>query len=99
MKNDFYFSWLDRNVEILGGRHEETGKCRELHPPSDISQKVKHNNNPTNKDKVLIMFLSFSYRLRVECLLLKAEFEANMGFLEPSIEAMLTAGEGKKTLT
>ena len=31
-------------------------------------------------------------------MLLKAEFEANMGFLEPSIEAMLTAGEGEKTL-
>ena len=27
-------------------------------------------------------------------MLLKAEFEANMSFLEPSIEAMLTAGEG-----
>ena len=48
---------------------------------------------------LISFFLSFSYRLRVECLLLKAEFEANMGFLEPSIEAMLTAGEGKKTLT
>ena len=35
-----------------------------------------------------------SYRLRVECMLLKAEFEANMSFLEPSIEAMLGAGEG-----
>ena len=28
-------------------------------------------------------------------MLLKAEFEANMSFLEPSLEAMLTAGEGK----
>ena len=35
-----------------------------------------------------------SYRLRVECMLLKAEFEANMSFLEPSLESMLTAGEG-----
>jgi hypothetical protein len=26
-------------------------------------------------------------------MLLKAEFEANVSFLEPSIEAMLTAGE------
>lgn len=40
------------------------------------------------------MLFVFSYRLRVECMLLKAEFEANMSFLEPSIEAMLTAGEG-----
>ena len=36
----------------------------------------------------------FSYRLRVEGMLLKAEFEAQMSYLEPSIEAMLTAGEG-----
>ena len=35
-----------------------------------------------------------SYRLRVEGMLLKAEFEAQMSYLEPSIEAMLTAGEG-----
>ena len=28
-------------------------------------------------------------------MLLRAEFEANMSFLEPSIEAMLTAGEGR----
>ena len=28
-------------------------------------------------------------------MLLKAEFEAQMSYLEPSIEAMLTAGEGE----
>ncbi len=27
-------------------------------------------------------------------MLLKAEFESNMGFLDPTIEAMLAAGEG-----
>ena len=37
-----------------------------------------------------------SYRLRVESMLLKAEFEADMSFLEPSIAAMISAGEGKK---
>ena len=35
------------------------------------------------------------YRLRVESMLLQAEFEANMSFLTPSIEAMLSAAEGK----
>lgn len=45
-------------------------------------------------EKFILHLISVkNYRLRVECLLLKAEFEANMGFLEPSIEAMLTAGE------
>lgn len=28
-------------------------------------------------------------------MLLKSEFEANMSFLEPSIESMLAAGQGK----
>jgi hypothetical protein len=28
-------------------------------------------------------------------MLLKAEFEANLSFLEPSIESMLAAGQGK----
>jgi len=47
-----------------------------------------------NAEKFILHLISVkNYRLRVECLLLKAEFEANMGFLEPSIEAMLTAGE------
>ncbi len=35
-----------------------------------------------------------NYRLRVESMLLKAEFAAQMSFLEPSIEAMLAAAEG-----
>ena len=38
-----------------------------------------------------------SYRLRVEGMLLKAEFEAQMSYLDPSIEAMLTAGEGNQS--
>ena len=38
----------------------------------------------------------FSYKLRIEIMLLKAEFEANMGFLEPSIESMLAAGQGRQ---
>ena len=28
-------------------------------------------------------------------MLLKSEFESNMSYLEPSIEAMITAGDGK----
>ena len=43
-----------------------------------------------------IFFLLFcSYRLRVESMLLKADFESNMGFLDPTIEAILAAGEGQ----
>lgn len=36
-----------------------------------------------------------SYKLRIEGMLLKEEFAANMSYLEPCINAMLFAGEGK----
>lgn len=42
------------------------------------------------------ILLPCSYRLRIESMLLRAEFEANMSFLEPSMEAMLSASEGMK---
>jgi hypothetical protein len=35
-----------------------------------------------------------SYKLRIESMLLKEEFAANMGYLEPSINSMIVAGEG-----
>ena len=41
------------------------------------------------------LFFFCSYRLRVESMLLKADFESNMGFLDPTIEAILAAGEGQ----
>lgn len=37
--------------------------------------------------------LFFSYKLRVESMLLKEEFAANLSFLEPSINAILYAGD------
>ena len=40
------------------------------------------------------IFSSGSYRLRVESMLLKAEFAADMSFLEPAIAAMIYAGQG-----
>lgn len=42
---------------------------------------------------ILIDF-TCSYKLRIECMLLKEEFTANLSYLEPSINAMLYAGEG-----
>ena len=35
----------------------------------------------------------YSYRLRIESMLLKAEFDSNVGYLAPSIEAMVQSGE------
>merc|ERR1712106_1058882 len=47
-----------------------------------------------NAEQFVLHLISVkNYRLRVEGMLLKAEFEANMSFLEPSIEAMLSMGE------
>ena len=37
----------------------------------------------------------FSYELRIESMLLKAEFDENMSNLERSVDDMLTGGEGK----
>ncbi len=55
------------------------------------------NGNLSLRKILIVLFLCFffSYRLRIESMLLRAEFEANMGFLEPSIESMLAAGEGE----
>lgn len=47
-----------------------------------------------NAEQFVLQLISVkNYALRVEGMLLKAEFEANMSFLEPSIEAMLSVGE------
>ena len=43
-----------------------------------------------------MIFFSFSYVLRIESMLLKAEFDENMSNLERSVDDMLTGGEGKK---
>lgn len=42
-----------------------------------------------------MVFIS-SYKLRIESMLLKEEFASNMSYLEPSINSMIVAGEGKK---
>ena len=51
---------------------------------------IEHNEFEFNINEFIC-----SFRLRIECMLLKAEFEANLSFLEPSIESMLAAGQGK----
>ena len=40
-------------------------------------------------------YSSFSYELRIESMLLKAEFDENMSHLERSVDDMLTGGDGK----
>lgn len=44
---------------------------------------------------VAYFVLFSSYKLRIESMLLKEEFTTNMSYLEPSISAMIVAGEGR----
>ncbi|GLH12264.1 Protein diaphanous [Gryllus bimaculatus] len=47
-----------------------------------------------NAEKFLLQLIEVpNYKLRIESMLLKEEFAANMGYLEPSINAMIVAGE------
>lgn len=45
----------------------------------------------------MLIFILISYKLRIECMLLKEEFAANMSYLEPSINSMILAGEDLMT--
>lgn len=46
---------------------------------------------------VIIIYDFSSYKLRIECMLLKEEFAANMNYLEPSVDSMILAGKGLMT--
>merc|ERR550534_2539536 len=90
------------DMVVSGDFHDfEPEKLRGLMkilPEQDEIEMLKSWEGDTKKlgnaEKFILQLISVkNYRLRVECMLLKAEFEANMSFLEPSIEAMLTAGE------
>lgn len=43
------------------------------------------------------MSIFSSYKLRIESMLLKEEFPTNMSYLEPTINSMIVAGEGRFT--
>ncbi|XP_063991076.1 uncharacterized protein Form3 isoform X2 [Diachasmimorpha longicaudata] len=47
-----------------------------------------------NAEKFFLQLIQVpNYKLRIECMLLKEEFAANMSYLEPSINSMILAGE------
>nr|XP_031825302.1 uncharacterized protein LOC116423815 [Nomia melanderi] len=51
-----------------------------------------------NAEKFFLQLVQVpNYKLRIECMLLKEEFAANMGYLEPSINSMILAGEDLMT--
>ncbi|KAL0113000.1 hypothetical protein PUN28_012320 [Cardiocondyla obscurior] len=51
-----------------------------------------------NAEKFFLQLIQVpNYKLRIECMLLKEEFAANMSYLEPSINSMILAGEDLMT--
>lgn len=66
--------------------------------PSKLNPQGNQGNLLTNP---IFFSLDFSYKLRIESMLLKEEFAANVEYLEPCISSMLFAGEdllGNKAL-
>lgn len=66
--------------------------------PSKLNPPGNQGNRLTNP---FLFSLDFSYKLRIESMLLKEEFAANVEYLEPCISSMLFAGEdllGNKAL-
>ena len=45
--------------------------------------------------KIYKTFFRFSYRLRIDGLLIKEEFKANLEYIKPSIDSVIEAAKGK----
>ncbi|XP_052890815.1 uncharacterized protein LOC128299021 [Anopheles moucheti] len=88
---------------IRNGEHEDIGaeKLRgllKLLPEVDELEMLRafdgDNNRLGNAEKFLLQLVQVpNYKLRIESMLLKEEFKANLMYLEPNIHAMLFAGE------
>uniref|UniRef100_A0A2M4CIH1 Putative rhoa gtpase effector dia/diaphanous n=1 Tax=Anopheles darlingi TaxID=43151 RepID=A0A2M4CIH1_ANODA len=88
---------------IRNGEHEDIGaeKLRgllKLLPEMDELEMLRafdgDNNRLGNAEKFLLQLVQVpNYKLRIESMLLKEEFKANLMYLEPNIHAMLYAGE------
>ncbi|GAB0094269.1 FH2 domain-containing protein [Sergentomyia squamirostris] len=92
---------------IRNGEHEDVGAERlrgllKILPEVDELDMLKSFDGDKsrlgNAEKFLLELLKLSnYKLRIECMLLKEEFAANVGYLEPAIRAMLYAGDDLMT--
>uniref|UniRef100_A0A1B0DBA7 Uncharacterized protein n=1 Tax=Phlebotomus papatasi TaxID=29031 RepID=A0A1B0DBA7_PHLPP len=92
---------------IRNGEHEDVGAERlrgllKILPEVDELDMLKSFDGDKsrlgNAEKFLMELLNLSnYKLRIECMLLKEEFAANVGYLEPAIRAMLYAGDDLMT--
>ncbi|XP_055689213.1 inverted formin-2 [Lutzomyia longipalpis] len=92
---------------IKNGEHEDVGAERlrgllKILPEVDELDMLKSFDGDKtrlgNAEKFLMELLNLSnYKLRIECMLLKEEFAANVAYLEPAIRTMLYAGEDLMT--
>ncbi|KAL1491996.1 hypothetical protein ABEB36_012506 [Hypothenemus hampei] len=89
--------------QIKNGEHEKIGieKLKgllKILPEVDELDMLKSFNGDTRKlgnaEKFLIQLTNLSnYKLRVESMLLKEEFESNMNYVKPSIRSMIMAAQ------
>ncbi|XP_058058441.1 uncharacterized protein LOC131209399 [Anopheles bellator] len=105
--NIFLKQFRTTNEDIIqllrNGEHEDIGaeKLRgllKLLPEMDELEMLRafdgDNHRLGNAEKFLLQLVQVpNYKLRIESMLLKEEFKANLMYLEPNINAMLYAGE------
>ncbi|XP_017883156.1 uncharacterized protein LOC108626791 [Ceratina calcarata] len=109
--NIFLKQFRSSNEDIIrlikDGSHDEIGaeKLRgllKILPEVDELEMLKSFDGDKSKlgnaEKFFLQLVQVpNYKLRIECMLLKEEFAANMGYLEPSINSMILAGEDLMT--
>ena len=109
--NIFLKQFRSSNAEIAqmirDGSHDDIGteKLRgllKILPPTDEVEMLRAYDGDRarlgNAEKFLLLHLMTipNYRLRIESMLLKEEFASNVAYLEPSINAMIMAGDELK---
>ncbi|XP_043582557.1 uncharacterized protein LOC122567722 isoform X2 [Bombus pyrosoma] len=109
--NIFLKQFRSSNEDIIrlikDGSHDEIGaeKLRgllKILPEVDELEMLKSFDGDKSKlgnaEKFFLQLIQVpNYKLRIECMLLKEEFAANMSYLEPSINSMILAGEDLMT--
>ncbi|XP_073969429.1 FH2 domain-containing protein formin 3 isoform X2 [Rhodnius prolixus] len=105
--NIFLKQFRSSNEDIIqlirNGEHDDIGaeKLRgllKILPELDELEMLRNFDGDKSKlgnaEKFLLQLIEVpNYKLRIESMLLKEEFAANMSYLEPSISAMIVAGE------
>ncbi|XP_011172206.2 uncharacterized protein LOC105204716 [Solenopsis invicta] len=109
--NIFLKQFRSSNEDIIQlikeGGHDDIGaeKLRgllKILPEVDELEMLKNFDGDKTKlgnaEKFFLQLIQVpNYKLRIECMLLKEEFAANMSYLEPSINSMILAGEDLMT--